>query len=130
MRVTQQLTKMDETTLLDLLDRSNSVFKASFSHVYFGDLTAKETPPMRPRYTESLKQRAITLADEYPVKHGLSDTQLRILFKILARDLEDCGRKRGAIMRYIKHYEDKATPQGDISMFHALRALDDKTRTF
>jgi hypothetical protein len=43
--------------------------------------------------------------DTYPVEHGLDPAELRILFKILARELPECGRKRGAILRYINAYK-------------------------
>lgn len=45
--------------------------------------------------------------DTWEVHHNLSDRDLRILFKILARHYEDGGRKRGAILRYIKYFRDK-----------------------
>ena len=43
--------------------------------------------------------------DTYPVDHGLDPAELRILFKILAKELPECGRKRGAILRYINAYK-------------------------
>lgn len=42
--------------------------------------------------------------DTYEIDHGLSKADLRILLKIVAKQLPDCGRKRGAILRYIKAY--------------------------
>lgn len=45
--------------------------------------------------------------DTWEVHHNLNDRELRILFKILARHYEDSGRKRGAILRYIKYFRDK-----------------------
>ena len=35
----------------------------------------------------------------------LSVADQRILQKILRKDFQDCGRKRGAILRYIKHFK-------------------------
>ena len=45
--------------------------------------------------------------DTYDIEHGLSSSDLRILLKIVAKQLPDCGRKRGAILRYIKAYTTK-----------------------
>jgi len=42
--------------------------------------------------------------DTYDIEHGLSNADLRVLLKIVAKKLPDCGRKRGAILRYIKAY--------------------------
>lgn len=42
--------------------------------------------------------------DTYDINHGLSTQDLRTLLKIVAKELPDCGRKRGAILRYIKAY--------------------------
>lgn len=49
------------------------------------------------------------LADEHEVNHGLAKDELRILFKILGRHYDSdtgVGRKRGAILRYIKHFKE------------------------
>ena len=42
--------------------------------------------------------------DKYEINHGLSPKEHRTLLKILAKDFPDCGRKRGAILRYIKAF--------------------------
>jgi len=44
--------------------------------------------------------------DSHEIQHGLPNHKLRILFKIIAKDLPDCGRKRGAILRYIEAYDN------------------------
>ena len=49
------------------------------------------------------------IADTHEIHHGLSDEDLRILHKILARAYPSdtgVGRKRGAILRYIKHFKE------------------------
>lgn len=49
------------------------------------------------------------LADEHEIQHGLDKHELRILFKILGRYYDSdtgVGRKRGAILRYIKHFKE------------------------
>lgn len=38
---------------------------------------------------------------------GLTPQDIRILQKILRKDLPDAGRKRGAILRYIKHFKQE-----------------------
>lgn len=55
-------------------------------------------------------------ADTHDIAHGLSEDDMRILHKILARDYPTdtgVGRKRGAILRYIKYFrETQHTPKG------------------
>lgn len=49
------------------------------------------------------------VADTHEIEHGLEDDELRILFKILGRHYDSdtgVGRKRGAILRYIKHFKE------------------------
>lgn len=49
------------------------------------------------------------IADEHEINHGLEKDEMRILHKILARDYPSdtgVGRKRGAILRYIKHFKE------------------------
>lgn len=49
------------------------------------------------------------VADTHEINHGLEDDELRILFKILGRHYDSdtgVGRKRGAILRYIKHFKE------------------------
>lgn len=45
--------------------------------------------------------------DTYDIEHGLNNSDLRILLKIVAKQLPNCGRKRGAILRYIKAYTEE-----------------------
>ena len=49
------------------------------------------------------------VSDTHEIEHGLEDDELRILFKILGRHYSSdtgVGRKRGAILRYIKHFKE------------------------
>ena len=49
------------------------------------------------------------VADKHEIDHGLDKEELRILFKILGRYYDSdtgVGRKRGAILRYIKHFKE------------------------
>ena len=71
--------------------------------------------------SKELEQRDLEIRDVHPINHGLSEQDLRILFKILKKDYEDCGRKRGAILRYIKHYRevtDNAKTKLSLSKLH------------
>lgn len=47
--------------------------------------------------------------DTYQVNHNLNPQDFRVLCKILAKEYPDCGRKRGAILRYIKYYREQET---------------------
>lgn len=57
------------------------------------------------RLSSNLPEREAVHLDTHPINHGLDKDDLRILFKILAKDLPECGRKRGAILRYIDAYK-------------------------
>lgn len=77
-----------------------------------------------PSYERSYQRRDREARDVHEIEHGLSEKELRILFKILSRHYQDCGRKRGAILRYIKHYkeiEDQQKPK--LSLFKLHRNL-------
>jgi hypothetical protein len=127
---------MEEKSLLNILDESSSVFIGGFSHIYqpYGrdDLKSVDVPSVRRSVLTSVQATSSQerLLDTYEVNHGLTDNQIRILFKILARDLEDCGRKRGAILRYIKHYEENQKHLGDKKLFSTLQALDHKVSRY
>lgn len=43
---------------------------------------------------------------------GLTPQDIRILQKILRKDFPDAGRKRGAILRYIRHFKQETDPTG------------------
>lgn len=127
---------MEEKSLLNLLDDSSSVFTGGYSHIYqpFGkdNLKSVDVPSIRRSILTSIQSSSSQekLLDNYEVQHGLTDNQIRILFKILARDLDDCGRKRGAILRYIKHYEENQKHLGDKKLFSTLQALDQKVSRY
>jgi hypothetical protein len=46
------------------------------------------------------------------VDTGLTNEDQRILQKILRKDFQDAGRKRGAILRYIKHFKKEPDSTG------------------
>ena len=58
---------------------------------------------------QELEQSNRIYADTHKIDHGLADDEMRILHKILARAYPSdtgVGRKRGAILRYIKHFKE------------------------
>jgi predicted transcriptional regulator len=63
-----------------------------------------------------LNQTNKVYADTHEIEHGLQEDDMRILLKILARAYPTdtgVGRKRGAILRYIKYFkETQHTPKG------------------
>ena len=80
-------------------------------------------------YERQHEKRDREARDVHDIEHGLSEKELRILFKILSRHYQDCGRKRGAILRYIKHYkeiEDEQKPK--LSLFNLHRELLNKSQ--
>jgi hypothetical protein len=81
-------------------------------------------------YERQYEKRDREARDVHDIEHGLSEKELRILFKILSRHYQDCGRKRGAILRYIKHYkeiEDEKKPK--LSLFNLHRELLNKAKS-
>ena len=62
---------------------------------------------------QNIRDQAQRELDTYPVDNPLNAEDTRILFKILRKEYADCGRKRGAILRYIKAYRElKPDPIG------------------
>jgi hypothetical protein len=59
------------------------------------------------RIAESVKGDTDIELGKNEIEHGLNSRDLRTLFKILAKELPNCGRKRGAILRYIKAYTEE-----------------------
>lgn len=119
---------MEEITILGQLVDKRSSFQTIFNNRVFREgMLPKDTMAIVGNsYQIPLQQTNAQLLDTYEVEHGLTDPQLRILFKILAKDYEDCGRKRGAILRYISHYENVDQPLGDKRLFAALQSMDTK----
>lgn len=61
--------------------------------------------------------------DTYEINHGLSNEDHRILLKIVAKELPDVGRKRGAILRYIAAYKEKEEPDIGSQLLRHLTRL-------
>lgn len=63
------------------------------------------TPTDSP-FVKNLIQKSIYETEEINnPKHGLDEEELNILFNILAKKLPNCGRERGAIIRYINRHK-------------------------
>jgi len=65
---------------------------------------------LRNRLVENIDINMSRVNDTYEINHGLSNEDHRILLKIVAKELPDVGRKRGAILRYIAAYKEKQEP--------------------
>jgi len=63
------------------------------------------------RLVENIETNMLRVNDAYAINHGLSNEDHRILLKIVAKELPDVGRKRGAILRYIAAYKEKPEPE-------------------
>jgi hypothetical protein len=103
------------STLKDALDNQQAVFDQVHANSSYGSVSSYDLK----RYNEMLEAQHSRQADTYPVQHGLTDSEMRILHKILAKDLPDCGRKRGAILRYIKAYQTEQSNHG-INLYRSL----------
>ena len=73
----------------------------------------EENSMVQPHHLENiameLHQSNKVCSDTQEIHHGLADDDMRILHKILARDYPTdtgVGRKRGAILRYIKYFKE------------------------
>lgn len=95
----------DTVKLLDILSNKTSIYRRNsyippVSEPKISSLTRHDT--LRIKHAISTSQ----FKDDYSVEHGLSDEDIRIIFKIMAKDYHDAGRKRGAILRYINQYKE------------------------
>jgi hypothetical protein len=69
--------------------------------------------------------------DDYNIEHGLSDEDIRIIFKIMAKNYHDAGRKRGAILRYINYYKEMEAKETNVNkdLFLKLNQIANNRRT-
>ncbi len=88
-------------TLTEVLDTCPPVL--SNAHHYASNLNREGRRSIL-QYCDSIKGEESHQLDTYEIHHGLSPKELRTLLKIVAKDFPDCGRKRGAILRYIKAF--------------------------
>lgn len=119
---------MEEITPLDLLNNGKSVFETNHGYHYHSPYRAR-TDAIRESTIRNLENTSNQLLDTYNIEHGLNPAELRVLLKIIAKSYHDCGRKRGAILRYIKHYMENDVPLGNKRMFNKLKAMDEGSRT-
>ena len=107
---------MEEITPLDILNNGKSVFETNHGYHYHSPYRA-HTDAIRANTVRNIKQTSDQLLDTYDI------------LKIIAKSYHDCGRKRGAILRYIKHYMENDAPLGNKRMFNKLKAIDESSRT-
>lgn len=77
---------------------------ASISRVGLYSLNSAAHSPQAVEKNLRVRHQAIT--DTYPIEMEISKEDFRVLCKIVNKLYGDCGRKRGAILRYIKHYRE------------------------
>jgi hypothetical protein len=75
------------------------------------------------RLVENIATNMTRVDDTYEINHGLSKEDLRILLKIVAKELPDVGRKRGAILRYIASFKKETEPQIGSQLLKHLNRL-------
>jgi hypothetical protein len=88
-------------SLNEALNECPSIY--AYAHCY-PERIHYETNNSLVRVSDSVANDTAVELDEHTIEHGLTKKELRTLFKILAKQLPNCGRKRGAILRYIKAY--------------------------
>lgn len=119
----------DTVKLLDILSSKTTIFRRnSYIPVHreprISDLTRNETI----RITRDISTSSFK--DDYTVEHGLSNEEIRILFKIMAKDYHDAGRKRGAILRYINYYKEMEANETNtnVDLFRKLNQIARKNQ--
>lgn len=119
---------MEELTILDQLKTKKSTFQTIFNNRIFKrpKSAADSIKIVGTSFQHPITETSDYLLDKHKINHGLTDAQVRILFKILAKEYENCGRKRGAILRYISHYEQLDEKLGDVNLFATLQSMDNK----
>jgi len=78
---------------------------------------------LRNRLVENIDINMSRVNDTYEINHGLSNEDHRILLKIVAKELPDVGRKRGAILRYIAAYKEKQEPMIGSQLLRHLKRI-------
>ena len=109
---------MAESTITEALSRLHVVAPTYHRTPPLGNTSMSEENNI-----SASNQRQKTYEDDtQAIEHGLSVDEVRVLFRILAKEYEDCGRKRGAILRYIKSYHKPKEKLGQ-SLYQKLRRL-------
>jgi|TARA_R110002051_G_scaffold181387_1_gene250869 hypothetical protein len=117
-----------EIAPLDILNNGESAFQKDHGYHYHSPYRGT-TAPIGGQTVRIITNACKAELDTDEIQHGLSDEELRVLLKIIAKRYDDCGRKRGAILRYIKHYMEQDVPLGNKRMFAVLRTIDIASRT-
>lgn len=93
-----------------LIDKPSADTSLRYAFQYANDNPDQMVSPHHiQNLANELEQSNKLYSDTQEIHHGLSDEDMRILHKILARDYPTdtgVGRKRGAILRYIKHFQE------------------------
>jgi hypothetical protein len=88
-------------SLTESLNSRNPVYQSAHNYI---DQIHREGNRYIERTLGHIQSDTKRHLDTNEIDHGLNTQDLRTLLKIIAKDLPDCGRKRGAILRYIKAY--------------------------
>lgn len=83
----------------------------------------QDSPRQRAHITDGVESEQARLEDTYEIQPDLTPEQLRVLFKIINKQLPDCGRKRGAILRYIRAYMPEPEPNYGSKILQRLKNL-------
>lgn len=118
---------MEEITPLSILNNGHSVFQSNHGYHYHSPYRAR-TDVIRANTIRNIEHTSNQLLDTYDIEHGLTPAELRVLLKIVAKSYHDCGRKRGAILRYIKYYMEQDVPLGNKRIYNKLKAMDEGSR--
>ena len=120
----------DTVKLLDILSDRTSVFRRyayapQGSEPRIVDVTRSESQRMKSAISTT------KFKDDYNIEHGLSDEDIRIIFKIMSKDYFDAGRKRGAILRYINYYKEMEAKETNVNkdLFLKLNQIANNRRT-
>ncbi len=93
-----------------LIEKENGATALRYAFAYANDNPDRMIAPHHMHnISNELDNENKRIADEHEINHGLADDDIRILHKILARAYPSdtgVGRKRGAILRYIKHFKE------------------------
>jgi|TARA_R110002050_G_scaffold120923_2_gene239226 hypothetical protein len=97
------------TSVLDTLNESRPALYRYHRESVLIDHTSDKY--LQNRLIENIAINMTRVDDTYEINHGLSDEDHRILLKIVAKELPDVGRKRGAILRYIASFKKEPEPE-------------------
>tara|TARA_B100001093_G_scaffold520077_1_gene612515 strand:+ start:1004 stop:1348 length:345 start_codon:yes stop_codon:yes gene_type:complete len=92
-----------------------SILRGSVSFTYIDDILQKQDTGYEHHLATSITKQEKQETDSYVIRWDdvLSTEDQRILKKILLKSYADAGRKRGAILRYIKHFKTEPDITGN-----------------